>query len=131
MTKSTSIWAGGAGTLALMVLTIVVAPASVDQTDAITLGHARTLTHQAGIPSLPGMAYATETIAIDPNPSTLPPDINQLLKDFPTAAGVIHEQALAHQQYLAATEGNYEQAMRLMAKSFLTTEGSGSYTTRW
>ncbi len=59
------------------------------------------------------------------------PDINQIFKDFPTAAGTIHANAMVRLQYQAAMEGQYQQAMRLMGRSFLSGAGSGSYATNW
>lgn len=59
------------------------------------------------------------------------PDINQIFKDFPTAAGAIHANALVRLQYQAAMEGHYQQAMRLMGRSFRSSTGSGSYATNW
>ncbi|QIZ76324.1 hypothetical protein [Ferrimonas lipolytica] len=58
-------------------------------------------------------------------------DINELLRDFPTASGAIHGQVILEQQHLAASEGNYEQAMRLMAMSFVSGSPSGSYANNW
>lgn len=92
----------------------------------------RSQVHQQSEVIGPGLAYYRD--GSTPAPTGTAPeseDINVLIQDFPTAAGEIHQQALAEQQYQAALEGDYDQAMKLMAESFLTGEGSGSYQERW
>ncbi|TKB54274.1 hypothetical protein [Ferrimonas aestuarii] len=64
-------------------------------------------------------------------PSSETPDINQLLADYPTAAGLIREQVRGNLAYEAAVEGDYEQAYRQMALAFKDGNGSGSYAEKW
>ncbi|SDK41561.1 hypothetical protein SAMN04488540_1337 [Ferrimonas sediminum] len=59
------------------------------------------------------------------------PDINQLLQDYPTAAGAIPEAVRDNLAYEAAVEGDYEQAYRQMALAFKEGHGEGSYATSW
>lgn len=95
-------------------------------------GELRSQVHQQSEVIGPGLAYYRDGSTPAPTGAAPEPvDINVLIQDFPTAAGAIHQQALAEQQYQAALEGDYDQAMKLMAESFLTGEGSGSYQERW
>ncbi|BDY05333.1 hypothetical protein [Ferrimonas sp. YFM] len=59
------------------------------------------------------------------------PDINQLLRDYPTAAGQIREAVRDNLAYEAAVEGDYEQAYRQMALAFKEGNGKGSYSVTW
>ncbi|TKB46000.1 hypothetical protein FCL40_18265 [Ferrimonas sediminicola] len=59
------------------------------------------------------------------------PDINQLLSDYPTAAGQIRETVRDNLAYEAAAEGDYEQAYRQMALAFKEGKGKGSYSVTW
>lgn len=59
------------------------------------------------------------------------PDINQLLRDYPTAAGQIREAVRDNLAYEAAVEGDYEQAYRQMALAFKEGNGKGSYAVTW
>ncbi|MBW3139335.1 hypothetical protein [Ferrimonas balearica] len=95
-------------------------------------GELRTEVHRSSEVLGPGLAYYRS--ANTPPPTGEPAadvDINVLIQDFPTAAGEIHQQVLLDQQYQAALNGDHEQAMKLMAESFRSGEGSGSYRTRW
>ncbi|MBY5991910.1 hypothetical protein [Ferrimonas balearica] len=95
-------------------------------------GALRAQVHQQSEVLGTGLAYYRSSNTPAPTGSAAAPvDINVLIEDFPTAAGAIHQQVLADQQYRAALEGDQDQAMKLMAESFLTGEGSGSYQERW
>ncbi|GAA5188584.1 hypothetical protein [Ferrimonas gelatinilytica] len=104
---------------------------TLDSSGPMEVSQLRSALTQRGQADVIGLAY----YGTDHTPAPYGPgweeDINLLLQDFPTAAGGIRERVLKEDQYRAAMNGDYDEAMRLMAKSFKEGQGSGSYATRW
>ncbi|WP_298445811.1 hypothetical protein [uncultured Ferrimonas sp.] len=124
-------WAFVGALLVLIAVVVLLSPPPIAQPSGAQLASYRSATFAEGVAKNNGLVYVDRDRfhPLAQAPTEL--DINVLLRDFPTAAGAIHGQVLAQQQYLAASEGNYEQAMRLMGQSFITANGGGSYAVRW
>ncbi|WP_028116719.1 hypothetical protein [Ferrimonas senticii] len=112
--------------LALLIIGIMVLTA-LPETNTVAAQHGDSL-H-----SLRGMLHAQSSqnpllfSGNRPTPPTQAATLDSLLHDFSAAAALIHAQTLTRQQHLAANAGHYDQAMRLMAKSFVSSVGTGSY----
>ncbi|GAA4873342.1 hypothetical protein [Ferrimonas pelagia] len=111
---------------------VIWTPPSIDRYSALQQAKIRSVLSQSGVPQVDGLAYfGTDNTPAPVEGVVEPMDINDLLRDFPTAAGAIKQKVSADAQYHAAMAGDHDRAMRLMAESFLTGEGSGSYRAQW
>ncbi len=105
---------------------------SLDRANPLELSQLRSALSQRGQAEVEGLAYyGTGQTPAPYGSGPLEQDVNQLMQTFPTAAGGIRQRVLEEDQYRAAMNGDYDEAMRLMARSFKEGAGSGSYSTQW
>ncbi|SHI19802.1 hypothetical protein [Ferrimonas marina] len=100
----------------------------IESSSAMKVAKIRNSLTAATVPRVEGLAYfGTDNMPAPTGEERIPADINEMLRDFPTAAGAIQDRVMLEQQYQAAMGGDRDQAMKMMAESFKKGQGSGSY----